>query len=135
MLSSRPSGMSLIELLIVLACVAVLTQFALPSYTAWVQRGHRAQARVALLQAALWLERSAAANGAYPSANQVPPSVVQAVGLPYRLHVNSTAQGFVLRAVPEGAQAGDPCGVLTLTHTGVRSVENAAWSATACWQP
>ena len=56
-------GFSLLELLIALACVALLTTLAWPSYQSLMLRNQRAQARAALLQAAHWFERAASANG------------------------------------------------------------------------
>ena len=43
-------GWTLIEMLLVLGIVGVLTQWALPSATEWVQRARRNEARLALLQ-------------------------------------------------------------------------------------
>lgn len=128
-------GWSLVELLVVLACVATLTHLAVPTYNDWMQRSQRAQARVALLQAAQWLERSAAANGRYPEARLVPSSVWRVDGLHYQLSASAlTAQTYTLLATPQGAQASDACGVLTLTHLGERGVAQAQRSASDCWQ-
>ena len=127
-------GFSLVELLIVLACIAVLVGWAWPNYQQLLQRSHRIQARTALLQAAHWLERAASANGSYPAAADVPASVLQAEGLRYQLSVTSSAQSFTLTATPTGAQMGDACGSFTLTHTGVRSVLKATLSPTQCWE-
>ena len=127
------SGFSLVDLLIALACVAVLVGWAWPNYQQLLQRSQRAQARIALLQAAHWLERAASANGSYPAAADVPTSVLQAEGLRYQLSVISSAQSFTLTATPTGVQVGDACGSFTLTHTGVRGVVNASLSVAQCW--
>ena len=127
------SGFSLVELLIALACVAVLVGWAWPNYQQLLQRSQRAQARIALLQAAHWLERAASANGSYPAAADVPTSVLQAEGLRYQLSVISSAQSFTLTATPTRVQVGDACGSFTLTHTGVRGVVNASLSVAQCW--
>lgn len=131
---ARAHGLTLIELLVVLACVGVLTSLALPSYRNWQQRGQRAQARIVLLQAAHWLERSAAANGAYPAADTLPASLRQTDGLAYRIVPLTTAQAFTLRAEPQGPQADDACGTLTLQHNGERGVQQASLPANICWQ-
>lgn len=127
------SGFSLVELLITLACIAVLVGWAWPSYQQLLQRNQRAQARTALLQAAHWLERAASANGSYPAAADVPASVLQAEGLRYQLKMTSSTQSFTLTATPTGTQVGDACGSFTLTHTGVRGVVNASLSVAQCW--
>ncbi len=131
--AAQQPGFSLVELLIVLACIAVLVGWAWPNYQQLLQRSQRAQARTALLQAAHWLERAASANGSYPAAADVPTSVLQAEGLRYQLSVTSSAQSFTLTATPTGAQVGDACGSFTLTHTGVRSVLKATLSPAQCW--
>ena len=48
---SKHQGFTLIELMIVVAVVAILSSIAYPSYTEYVRRGHRAEARAGLLQA------------------------------------------------------------------------------------
>ena len=131
--TDRPRGFSLVELLIALACIAVLVGWAWPNYQQLLQRSQRAQARTALLQAAHWLERAASANGSYPSAAEVPASVLQTDGLRYQLSVTSSTQSFTLTATPIGPQMGDACGSFTLTHTGARGVLNASLSVAQCW--
>ena len=129
----RAYGLSLIELLVVLACIAILTSLTLPDLGVWQQRSQRAQARTALLQAAQWLERSAAANGRYPSSSEVPVRAWQIDGLRYQITARLDAQSYTLRAVPIDTQAGDACGVLTLDHLGQRGVEQAQLAAASCW--
>jgi type IV pilus assembly protein PilE len=126
-------GFSLVELLIALACIAVLVGWAWPNYQQLLQRSQRTQARTALMQAAHWLERAASANGSYPAAADVPTSVLQAEGLRYQLSLASNAQSFTLTATPTGPQIGDACGSFTLAHTGVRGVLNASLSVAQCW--
>lgn len=133
---SRPtSGLSLIELLMALACVGILLTWGTSQYQAHLQRNQRAQARAQLLQTALWLERFASANGNYPLPQSIPSSVWFAPDLSYQLKVSSSTEGFTLMAIPTGKQLDDPCGTLTLSHTGVRAVQNADATANAnqCW--
>ena len=129
----QPKGFTLIELLIALACVAALATLAWPSYQSLILRSQRAQARASLLQAAHWFERAASANGSYPSATDVPASVLQIEGQRYKMTVTSTTQSYTLSATPIGTQAADTCGTLTVNHLGVRSVQGASQTAAQCW--
>jgi type IV pilus assembly protein PilE len=129
----RPKGFTLIEMLIALACVALLASVAWPSYQSLILRSQRAQARASLLQAAHWLERAASANGSYPLAADVPASVLQIDGQRYKMTVTSAAQSYTLSASPLGTQATDTCGTLMVNHLGVRSVQGASQTAAQCW--
>lgn len=133
---ARSLGFGLVELLITLACIGVLTSWAWPHYHMYLQRQQRAQARAWLIQTALWMERSATANGQYPLPANIAAHQLTASDLHYQLQVNSTANTYTLTATPTGAQWNDPCGVLVLSHTGVRSVRNNSlvYDAKACWQ-
>ena len=113
--------------------MAILTSLAWPSYQSLVLRSQRTQARVALLQAAHWLERAASANGSYPAVKDVPASVLLIDGQHYQLSVTSSAHTFTLSATPLGAQSADACGTLVITHVGERSVQGASQSAAQCW--
>jgi type IV pilus assembly protein PilE len=58
-------GFTMIEVLLVVALVAVLAAVAIPSYTSYLVRGQRSAAKVALVQAAAYMERSYTSNGCY----------------------------------------------------------------------
>lgn len=131
--TNSSQGFTLIELLIALACVAALTTLAWPSYQSLILRSQRAQARASLLQAAHWFERAASANGSYPLAADVPTSVLQLDRQHYKMTITSTAQSYTLSATPLGTQAADSCGILTVNHLGVRSVQGASQTAAQCW--
>ena len=126
-------GFTLIEMLIALACVALLASLAWPSYQNLILRSQRAQARASMLQAAHWFERAASANGSYPSIADVPASVLQIDGQRYKMTVSSSAQSYTLSATPVGTQTADACGTLTVNHLGVRSVQGASQTAAHCW--
>jgi type IV pilus assembly protein PilE len=128
-----PKGLTLIEMLIALACVALLASLAWPSYQNLILRSQRAQARASLLQAAHWLERAASANGSYPLTADVPASVLQIEGQRYKMTVSSSAQSYTLSATPVGTQTADACGTLTVNHLGVRNVQGASQTAAQCW--
>lgn len=135
------AGFTLIELMITVAIVAILTAVALPSYRSYIQRGDRASARAALLEAQQFMERYYAANDAYDQDKAAPPNPV---ALPLRLQtappeapkydiaVNApNANSYTLTATPRNA---DDCGNLTLTNAGVKGRTGVALTVADCWK-
>ncbi|WP_404299874.1 type IV pilin protein [Alicycliphilus denitrificans] len=116
-------GFTLIEVMIVVAIVGILSAIAYPNYTEYVRRGHRAEARAGLLQAAQWLERAATATGTYPAKAAFPANLAKVPNDRYDIGYEPNGNpviGFTLTATPKGAQATDKCGNYTLTNTGLR---------------
>ncbi len=108
--------------MIVVAVVGILSAIAYPSYTEYVRRGHRADARAGLLQVQQWLERAATATGTYPTS--LPSTLTWTADNTKRYNIafqaGNTTAAYVLTATPKGAQTGDKCGTYTLSNTGVR---------------
>ena len=134
-------GFTLIEVMIVVAIVAILTAIALPSYQEYIRRGHRAEARAALLQGAQWMERAATATGTYPLTASFPPTLTTVPSGRYAISAASppasaaSGTAFTLTAAPQSGQTGDKCGSYTLTHTGTRGAAPLTGGATVatCW--
>ena len=144
MQKNQQKGFTLIELMIVVAVVGILSAIAYPSYTEYVRRGHRADARAGLLQAQLWMERAATATGAYPTnadlTKVLPANLSWSADSSKRYQIemkasSTAAYTLIAKRKNPGVQATDKCGDFTLSNTGVKSADNVASSTTAsdCW--
>jgi type IV pilus assembly protein PilE len=131
-------GVSLIELITVMAVVSVLSAIAWPSYLGSMQRSRRTEAQLALLQIQFAQERHYATHLRY-SSTLSGPATAGGLGMSahsqngdYLLSVATVngGQGYVARAqaTPDGRQFLDkPCRQLTLDTTGVRQPQT-------CWR-
>ena len=135
--SSRMSGFTLIELMISVVIVAVLAAVAVPSYTAYIARARRAEARTHLVEAAQFMQRFYTANDSFVKDRkgndvfkQMPPTLQQSPAQGTQLYTlviptaTLTVVDFEIRMEPVagGAMGNDACGTFTLTSTGLRGV-------------
>lgn len=131
----RLAGFTLTELLIALACAMLLAAFAYPAYTGQLVRTRREEGRQALYDLARRMEQRLHQQGSYAGARVGPGGLMPAATATghYRLEVlDATAEGYRLAAVPQGAQAGDPCGTLTYSHLGEQGALGDP-AAGRCW--
>jgi len=141
--------------MIVVAVVGILAAVAYPSYVEYVARGHRSDLKAQMAAAQQWLERHYSATYVYGTAVAGDTANTAFEAQPF---VRSPAQGatrygltltvanggqtYALTATRTvgGSMAQDPCGDLSVTNTGVKSVanqgaryNNAAAALAACW--
>ena len=133
-------GFTLIELMVVVAIVALLAAIAIPGYTDYVRKGRRADGQGALLSTAGALERYYSEYARYTTAvgSATCAALVPAESPEKYYSLTGTApvctdSTFLITATPQGAQVGDKCGSLTLTHAQVKGVSGGSLAASSCW--
>jgi len=146
-------GFTLLELMIVLVIVGIFAAIAIPAYSKYVQRTHRALARAALtelsarqdverLQKRAFATTFEALNGVSSSTiyinNSSAASSTAGTDALYKISFASGASttAYTLIAEPYGdAQSKDTdCAKLTLSSTGVRTAEKSNGNANSdCW--
>ena len=138
LVSKRSAGFTLIELMIVVAVIALLAAIALPSYQDSVRKSRRADAKAALVQLAQFMERNFSLAQRYDL-----DSAGNAIALPFTespvdsgtkfYDLKLTAVGlstFTLTATPKNGQAADVCMDLTIDNAGSKGTSS---TRTDCW--
>lgn len=140
---SQPYGFTLIELMIVVAIIAILATIGYPSYRDQVIKTNRTDGKSALSQAAVLQERWFTENNSYTTnltklggstSQEGHYNIAVVIG-----DINGTAcdsgthtknNCFELTATPVGAQSSDGCGNLKLDSFGRKTVsgtDNRCW--------
>lgn len=128
-------GLSLIELLIVVAVVGMLAGIAYPSYSEMVRSAARTEIAGILFESAQHLEQHHSRIGRYTDSETVVAELREGNAL-YSLQARREAESYVLIAKrrPGGAMALDVCGDFELDHRGVRSNPGRTEGARqSCW--
>lgn len=132
-------GFTLIELMIVIAVVAILAAIGYPSYQEQVAKSRRADVQRALMEAEQYMRRYFNARDTFEGASlpaalaASPRAGSGAASYNIVLIENNavvatttalSASTFTLRAVRTGVMLTDKCGDLTVTNTGVKTMTN-----------
>lgn len=141
-------GVTLIELMIVVAIVGVIAAIGYPSYQESVRKSARTMGTASLMETLGRQEQYFINNKQYSSnlmalgypangyyIDKEGQAQATAAGSVYLIRIATTPAAttstFTLEAVPQNGQTGDSaCGTLILTHTGARS---RSGTATNCW--
>jgi len=150
--NKRFRGFTLIEVMIVMAVIGLLAAIAVPSYTQYIQRSHRAEARNALQVVSQRLEQNYTLSGRYDQNQQggainnawitnagfgaVPAGGAARYNITFVANFPTQA-AFRLQAVPAGAQTADVCGTLLINQQNIRGavgvLDNRAQTTLDCW--
>lgn len=138
-------GFTLIEILVALLIVGILASIAVPSYANYVKRANRAEAQSVMMEAAQYMQRFYAVNNAFNKnvdgvpVNALPAHLSQAPRRGGKTHsialkdLSEHSYTLELTAAPDYQE---PCGTMTLKHTGVKGVKGADSGMTVsnCWR-
>lgn len=131
-------GLTLVELLIVMAIIGILTAIAFPSYEAYLKKGRRADAQTLMMDIATKEQQylldartytatiGAGGLGISTSGWTCAATCTNAFYTITVAPVGATPPTFTITAAPQGPQVGD--GNLTLDHQGNRTrAGNPGW--------
>ena len=136
----QQSGFTLIEVMIVVAIIAILSAVAYPSYQDSIRRSARADAQADMMELVQRSERFFTQNNRY---DQTRAAVAYALpfsqsprtgGAKYNFTFVSAAPGqaYTLTATPAGGQVADTCGTLSINQLGV-SLPAQGTNGRDCW--
>ncbi len=128
----RESGFSLIELMIVVAIIGILAGIAYPSYTEFVTKSKRGDAKAALLDAQLQQEKYRTNNTTYGTATQAGIEAVSTDGY-YTIAVSgNTGTAYLVTAAPKSPHADSTCGTFAVNQDG-KITDNTSYADADCW--
>ena len=143
----KQKGITLIELMIVVAIVAIIASIALPSYQQHVMRSKRVTAEGDLYALRNAMQRFFAENNTYVGSNGAAigtaaapiaalfpnQSPIDGGTAAYNLRVTvDSVTAYTLQAIPTGGQTNDDCGTLSLNSVNVRNVTSG--TVANCWR-
>ncbi|HVX56287.1 MAG TPA: type IV pilin protein [Candidatus Saccharimonadales bacterium] len=136
----RTRGFTLLELMIVVGIIALLAAIAYPAYVRYGYRARRVDGQELLLRIANAQERYYATNNKYGDLDDIGFTDATSEKGYYTANIPASAstssQAFTVEAIPQGNQAGDACGHLSIDDKGDKlpDASNAAANSNGnCW--
>ncbi|MEA5669025.1 type IV pilin protein [Stenotrophomonas sp. MH1] len=135
-LHARVAGFTLIELMIVVAVIAVLAAIAIPNYSEHVRKSHRAQAKADLAEYMQLAERYHTVNNTYVGfalrdSQKQTPREGGAAWYTLEISPDATASTITIVATAAGGQLKDKCGNLSLSQAGEKGASKG--DVADCW--
>lgn len=141
----KAEGFSLLELMIVVAIIAILVTIAYPSYEEYVLRANRTEAKNLVMRVASEEEKFYSTFNRYSGSMGARTTDPATSGLNITASTSSGSgdnayydvaialtngtQGYTITATPRGSQQSDDrCGPMAITHLGVKTA-----SEERCW--
>ena len=127
-------GFTLIEMMIVVALIAILAAIALPAYTEQIKKSRRAEAQAYMLAVAARQQQFLVDTRAYAAGTTAsvvlpqPTNVTAGYGTVAMALLAGPPPTFTITATPTGGQTTEKCGTLTINQTGTKTA-----AVSGCW--
>jgi type IV pilus assembly protein PilE len=140
------TGVTLMELLVVVVIIGILASIAVPSYRSYMLRAQRTDATAALLRIAAAQEKFYLQNNTYATNAQLATAPPNGLGIGatehgyYNLSITAqSAAGFTAQAVAPSTSAqyrDTDCRTFTINETGQKTALNASatTNTATCWR-
>lgn len=129
-------GFTLIEMMIVVAIIAVLAAIALPAYTKYITKTNRVAASACVSENASYMERYYTTNLSYKDATLpgLECGTAAQTGQHYTYALKATSSTYTITATPTGSQASrdTSCASLGMDQDGTRTVSGSG-NLADCW--